>query len=550
VPVSQPSECLSCPGDLAVLLPHLAAVVVEKAGIDGDRVWARARVRADGAACPRCGCWSGRVHSGYSRLFADAGIGGRRTAIRLVVRRFFCGSPACPAVTFAEQPPGLACRYARRTPLAGQELTAVAVALAGRAGSRLAAVLAVQISRDTLIRMLGALPEPPAGLTRVLGVDDFALRRGRTYATLLVDMEAGVPVDVLPDREAATLQAWLREHPGVEVICRDRATAYAEAARDGAPDADQVADRWHLWHNLCEHARDAVARHQDCIKEPADACGGQKQDTPGPGGPGQEEPGTPGPGPDVPADLETIITGRHQAVHQLRASGQTQAQAAAALGLSLQLTGRYWRARSAGQLLAVRGPSALDPYKPYLRTRWDQGVTTIAALQREITALGYTGGYTTIYTWLALLKLAAPPQPPAPPTARQVTGWILTAPAALDPDGTSALASLRARCPELDALARHVTGFAKILTGRHGGRLDTWIAAVDADPGQPELHSFTTGIRQDYQAVRNGLTLPWNSGLVEGLNTRTKLIKRQMYGRAAFPLLRKRILLTSPNTAP
>jgi hypothetical protein len=122
---------------------------------------------------------------------------------------------------------------------------------------------------------------------------------------------------------------------------------------------------------------------------------------------------------------------------------------------------------------------------------------------------------------------------------------MLTNPARLDPAGAAALQAIRARCPELNALTGHVTGFAKILTGRHGGRLDTWMAAVDADPGQLDLQSFTTGIRQDYQAVRNGLTLPWSSGLVEGLNTRTKLLKRQMYGRAAFPLLRKRILLAT-----
>ena len=529
--VSQPSECLSCPGDLGVLLPHLAAVVVERAGVDGDRAWAWARVRAAGAACPRCSCWSGRVHSGYSRRLADAAIGGRRTVIRLTVRRFFCGSAACPAVTFAEQPQGLASRYARRTPLAGQGLTAVAVALAGRAGSRLAAVLAVPVSRHTLIRILGALPDPPAGLTRVLGVDDFSLRRGCTYATLLVDIEAGLPVDVLPDREAATLQAWLEEHPGVEVICRDRAGAYAEAARDGAPGADQVADRWHLWHNLCERARDTVARHQDCLPPPADPRPEGEQ--------GQ-------PAKAVPADPGPVITARHQAVHQLRAAGQTQAQAAAALGLSRQVTGRYWRAATADALLAAARPApGLDPWKPYLHQRWEQGCTTIRTLHGEITARGYGGSYSTTYGYASLFRLAAPPRPPAPPRPGQVTRWILTDPARLDPAAASALTALRGRCPELDALARHVTGFARILTGRHGDQLDTWMTAVDADPGQPDLHSFTTGIRQDYQAVRNGLTLPWSSGLVEGLNTRTKLLKRQMYGRAAFPLLRKRILLTS-----
>ena len=321
----------------------------------------------------------------------------------------------------------------------------------------------------------------------------------------------------------------------MQVICRDRGTAYAQAARDAAPGAAQVADRWHIWDNLCGHARKAVARHQDCLAAPP-----------------EPEPG-PGPGPAAPADLEAAIRRRHQAVHQLRAAGRTQAQAAAALGLSLQLTGRYWRAATADALLAAlaaRSTSALDPYKPYLRARWDSGFTSIAALLREITAQGYRGGYTTIYAWLGQLKLAAPPRPPAPPAARQAAGWILADPAALDPAHAAALAAIRARCSQLDALTGHVTEFAKILTGRREDRLDAWMAAVGADPGQPELHSFATGIRQDEQAVRNALTLPWSSGLVEGLNTRTKLIKRQMYGRATFPLLRKRILLTSKNAHP
>jgi hypothetical protein len=457
------------------------------------------------------------------RRLADAPVGGRRVLTWLRVRVLCCGNAGCATRTFAEQPGGLASRYARRTPLAGRALTAVAVALAGRAGAALAAVLAVTVSRHTLVRMLMALPDPPGGSVRVLGVDDFSLRRGRTYATLLVDMEAGLPVDVLPDREAATLQAWLGERPGVQVICRDRAGAYAQAARDGAPQAVQVADRWHLWHNLCEHAGKAVARHQGCLPEPA--------------------------GPAPAGDPEPVIRERHAAVLRLRAAGQTQAQAAAALGLSLQLTGRYWRAASAEALLKVRGASALDPWKPYLRSRWDAGITSIAVLHREITALGYAGSEPATYAWLALLKLAAPPKPPAPPTRQQVTGWMLTDPARLDDGQQEQLTAICGRCPELEALAGHVTAFAKILTRRAGDHpaagLDDWLAAAQASPGQPELASFASGIRRDYQAVRNALTLEWNSGRVEGLNTRTKLLKRQMYGRATFPLLRKRILLTS-----
>jgi transposase len=193
----------------------------------------------------------------------------------------------------------------------------------------------------------------------------------------------------------------------------------------------------------------------------------------------------------------------------------------------------------------VRGVSALDPWKPYLRRRWDQGTTTIAVLHREITALGYAGSEPTTYAWLALLKLAAPPEPPAPPGKRQVTRWMLTDPARLDAGQQEQLAAILGRCPELQALAGHITAFAKILTRRLSGRLDDWLAAAEASPGQPELASFANGIRRDYQAVRNALTLEWSSGPVEGLNTRTKLLERQMYGRASFPLLRKRILLTS-----
>jgi transposase len=530
---------------LGLLLPCLSGMAVDRAEVSGDlvRIWVHAV--AGGAACPGCGTWCTKVHDRYPRRLREAAAGGRRVLVWLAVRLLLCGNAQCPRASFAEQPEGLAVRYARRTPLLTGQLGAVAAALAGRAGSRLArAVLAVQVSRHALIRILMALPGPAPGPVRVLGIDDFSLRRGRTYATLLVDMETGRPADVLPDREQATVEQWLRTHPGAEVICRDRGGAYAAAVRAAAPGAVQVADRWHLWHNLCEHVRDAVARHQGCLGGPG--CAGpreepQRQDRQQPGQ--QQEQG------GVPAGAEAVIRERHAAVHQLRAAGKTQDQAAAALGLSLQLTGRFWRAPSADALLKVRGASALDPFKPYLRQRWDAGVTTIAVLHREITALGYPGSEPTTYAWLALLKLAAPPKPPAPPTRQQVTGWMLTDPARLDGGQQEQLTAVRGRCPELDALAGHVTAFAKILTHRAGGHpgagLDSWLAAAETSPGQPELASFASGIRRDYQAVRNALTLEWSSGRVEGLNTRTKLLKRQMYGRASFPLLRKRILLTS-----
>jgi transposase len=547
VSLSQVADSLSFPGDagLGVLLPHLAGMVVEKTVIAGDLVSCWVRAEAAGARCPGCGTWSQRVHDRYVRRLQDAAVGGRRVVLRLRTRLLACPDPECAKGTFAEQPEGLAAPRARKTPVLARMLQAMAVALAGRAGARLSRlVLAVEVSRHSLVRMIMAIPDPPAGLVRVLGVDDFSLRKGRSYATVLVDMEAGVPVDVLPDREAATLQEWLRAHPGAEVICRDRAGAYAGAARTAAPDAVQVADRWHLWHNLCEHVRDAVARHRDCLAgrcccgTPEQAEREERERT------RQAQEREKSPAALEPAALQAAIRDRHAQVAALRAAGLDLPAAAAKLGLPVQVTGQYWRAASAGALLGRCRPApGLDRWKPWLRAQWAAGNTSAAALFAAVTAAGYHGSYDTVRGYLTPFRLAAPARPPAPPAPRQVTGWITSPPGKLGSDHAAALDALTARCPGLAALSAHAASFAQVLTRLEGkDALDAWLAAAGNDPAFPELASFAQGIRLDYQAVVNGLTLPWNSGLVEGLNTRTKLLKRQMYGRASFPLLRKRIL--------
>ena len=216
-------------------------------------------------------------------------------------------------------------------------------------------------------------------------------------------------------------------------------------------------------------------------------------------------------------------------------------------GLAKETVRRFYRAASADELLAkIHGgrPSLLDDHKPYLHQRWNQGCTNVRQLHAELRERGYRGSYATISGYVQPFREtgAAPPAVPGPPKARALASWILKDPDSLDDDEKAGLARARERCPHLDALAGHVTEFAKILTGLHGDRLDDWIAAVEADD-QPDLHSFARGLKHDHDAVLNGLTLPWSSGVVEGNVNRLKMLKRQMYGRATFGLLRKRVLL-------
>jgi transposase len=516
---------LSCvPAEaLGLLLPHLSGTVAEGARVASGRVFLLVRPAAEEAACPACGTVSRRVHSRYPRRLRDAPAGGREVVIVLTAIRFRCGNPDCPKVTFAGQVPGLATRFARRTPPLAAGLGAVAAALGGRPGARLGAALGMPASRHSLTRLVMALPVTEAAAApEVLGIDDFALRKGRAYGTVLIDAQTGRVADLLPDREAATVREWLKAHPGAAVICRDRAGAYAEAARDGAPGAAQVADRWHLLHNLGEHVRDAAARHKGRLAGPAPETG-------------------------PPAGPEAVIAERHAAVRALRAAGHGPAAAAAALGITAQAAGRLWRAPdAAAQLASARPAPGLDPWKPHLRRRWNEGQANIAALHAEITALGYRGSYSTTYGYASLLKLAAPAKPPAPPAPRRAAAWIMTRPAALAPDDAAALAGILARCPELAALHARVRAFCDILADRTGRtRLADWLDDAQTTPGQPELRSFANGIRRDRQAVANGLALPWSSGKVEGTVNKIKLIKRQTYGRASFPHLRKRVLLAN-----
>ena len=373
--LSQCCSCVSCvPGQVAgLLLPHLAGTAAEGALEYPGRVVLLVRPAAAQAACPGCGTLSGRVHGGYPRRLRDVPAGGRDVVIVLAARRFRCLDPGCPKVTFTEQVDGLTCRYSRRTPPLAVMPAAVAAALCGRAGTRLAAALGTAApGRATMTRLVMTLPVPePGSAPRVLGVDDFALRKGHVYGTVLVDAETGQAVDLLPDRKAGTLRDWLQAHPGAEVICRDRAGAYADGARAGAPAAVQVADRWHLWSNLGDKAREAAAAHaRTCLPRAR------------PQEPGPQEPRPQEPRPARKAGREAKARRRHAEVRQLLNAGHTPSAAARILGLSRETVRKY---------AALPVPAALP-----------------AVPARD--------------------HLVIPAPAPPPPSARAIARWLMTRP--------------------------------------------------------------------------------------------------------------------------
>ena len=546
---------------LLMLFPHLGGLRVERVEDTGDAVVIRARCREAQARCPACGAVSSRVHGGYARVVADGAAGGRPVLIALSVRRFRCPDPSCPKATFAEQAGGVSQRYRRRSvPLLGM-LAGFGLELAGRAAARLAGTLGVPVHSSTVLRLVMALPDPPVtAAPEVTGVDDFALRKGRVYGTVIAGAESGQVMDLLPDREAATWQAWLKARPGAEVICRDRAGAYADGAAAGAPGAIQVADRWHLWHNLGEYVEKAVVAHRGCLTALAAAPpdGPAGDDPPGQQAP-SAGPAVPPPEPDGLRDvhgreraLVSRTRERHAAVHELLQAGRSQREAAEILGLSRNAVNRFAREPGPAALLvkATSRESKLDPFKAYINQRWNDGITSAAALHAELAATqGWTGSVQAVERYVRQFRTAdgrtragrnprqAPASQPVPKT-RQITRWLLSRPDRLDPDDQAGLAVITARCTHLDALAGHIRGFAEMMTRRQGLlALEDWLTRVEADD-QPELHSFANGIRRDQQAVTAGLALPYSSGKVEGTVNKIKMIKRQMYGRASFPLLR------------
>lgn len=319
---------------------------------------------------------------------------------------------------------GLTQRHSRWTERLRSTLAAVGLALAGRAGARMARVFGVSVSRSAVLRLLDALPDPETPAPRVVGVDEYAMRKGHVYETVLVDVETRRPIDLLPDREASTLAKWLAKRPGIEVVCRDRAPFFAEGATAGAPQAVQVADRWHLWHNLGEAAERCVADHRACLRgtAPEPPCPVEEPDAP------TDSSGSPWPTGHRFADRTRA---NHAAVHALLAAGHSRRTIQCQLGMTYRTFKLLADATVPEDLFRGQWqgrPSVLDEYKPYLDDRWNQGCTNAWKAWEEIVPLGYKGSYQRVGAYFRTKRLSTDPVTAPPPSPRTVAGWILRHP--------------------------------------------------------------------------------------------------------------------------
>jgi len=544
------------------LLPDATVLRLEACEIDDTTAQITLRVQSTQtrAPCPLCATPARRIHSDYGRTLADLPWAQYRVCLQLRVRKWFCRNRTCRRRIFTERLPTVAAPWARRTLRLAQRLVALGVALGGTAGVRFGHAWGLRVSRNPLLRLLRRQPEPDLPTPRVLGVDDWALRKGHTYGTILVDLERRQPIALLPDRESDTFAQWLQAHPGVEVITRDRSKAYADGARHGAPSATQVADRFHLVQNLAETLTQLFNRHSHAFQVVNEASGRTPRLRPD----GTVVVPVPPSAPPRHAQVQAAHgrsrrLARHEQIWALRRQGWTGQAIAQQLRIGKTTVFRYLRSPTfAERTYKRRGHSVLNPYKALLLQHWNQGCHDARQVFHLLQRQGYRGSYATVARYAQRLRQAQglaprqpPPEHPLPVVAEpqhghltpRGTAWlVLQRPETRAPEEEQLLVQLTTQQAELAEAVTLARDFADLVRTRQPDRLDGWLVRATSRAVEA-LQRFAQGLRDDYAAVKAGVTLPWSNGPVEGHINRLKMLKRHMFGRAHLDLLSRRFVL-------
>ena len=419
----------------------------------------------------------------------------------------------------------------------------------------MAGTMAIPVGATTLLRRIRQAPLEALPPTRVLGVDYWAWRKGQRYGTILCDLERDQVIDLLPDRRAETLATWLKDHPSIEIVVRDCAGAYADGARQGAPQAIQVADRWHLLRNSGDALRGVLDHHHRDLNEAARIAAVTVEPAANDNAPGatcdrEVEP------PITKAERRALDVrqqreARFEEAVRLRAQGMTMRGIAQALGIGRRTVRRWLQAGHAPTWRhADRGRSSLDPFRDYLEARWAEGYRNGTGLWREIRERGFAGQSGIVRQWAARRRRqdpsadpTTPTNPPKahPPTVRKAARLLMSEPDKLDEGDRRFVTALLELSPPIAQAVELSKAFSTMIRNSLADQLEGWISAAD----NGGFKGFARSLRQDHDAVHAALTLSWSTGPVEGQINRLKAIKRSMYGRAGFDLLRHRVLASA-----
>ena len=496
--------------------PEISYWKVLKTSVEANRLVLHLMPVRTWVSCPLCGGASRRIHSRYRRRVMDLPWFSWPVQLIIRARRFFCDSPGCERRIFVEPFPKALGRYARQTQRTHGSLLELSHCSSAELAARVARLLGFVTSPDSLLRLQRrehfSLVPP-----RVLGVDEFALRKGRTYGTLMVDLERRVPVDIFEGIAAKDLTAWLQDHPQVEVLARDRAWAYRLAGQTALPQAQQVADRFHLVQNVSLALKDLL--HSRRWQQPESS------------------------GEAGSASSESRATrskrGRWEAVRALKDSGLSLSAIARKLCLNRKTVSMYMALAQPPEYAGhPPGASKVRPHLRYMRRRWIEGCHNARTLYREVVERGYSGSERQIRKAVqAWRKGAGRPVKSRPPLK-----WLVLRPRrGLNSSEKVALDHLLQANPPLALGHQLKEWFHEIVKQGDLEALEAWGQEASRS-GLKQFKSIARSFRQDYEAIKMALTSPWSTGQCEGQICRVKLIKRMGYGRAKPDLLRQRIL--------
>jgi transposase len=491
-----------------------------------DTIKVTARPQASTVACPSCGTISHRVHSRYVRQVADLPCTGRSVSLSLVARRFFCDAENCQRRIFAERfNEKILSARARRTTRLDCIVHHLGLALGGRPAASFARRLMLPVSNDTLLRVVRRRAGVTTESLTVVGIDDWAFRRNHRYGTIVCDLERRRIVALLPDREIATVEAWLAGHPEIKVLSRDRGGGYGEAAAKALPDAIHVADRWHLMENASAAFLDAVRKSMQMIRT---ALGVTTID------------------PDLLTSAEKLRyegylrrEETNAAIRVLAKDGVPIKRIARQLGCGRKLVRQVIRGET-GDVFRTR-QSTLDAHLPFLEAEWSNGCRNGAELWRRSKAHGFRGSLRVVSEWTTRRRYAEQAvdhRLQKVPSARSIARLMTIVRDQLSKAESITIAAIEAGAPALGEARKLVERFHAILRKKIAADLDPWIAEAKTSL----IASFATGITKDRDAVRAAIIQPWSNGQTEGQITKLKLVKRQMYGRAKIDLLQARLV--------